>query len=122
MTSVPLRILLVDDHAASVRVLAPLLRRCGHEVREAVTVDDAVRLAREAPPQVLLSDLELPDGDGYELLRRVRAADPSVRGTALSGHSGDPCDGLCRSAGYDSLLAKGTGFEPILEAIENGKT
>lgn len=115
--TVPLRILVVDDHAASARVLALLLRRCGHEVREAVTVDDAVRLARDAPPHVLLSDLELPDGDGYELLRRVRAADPTVRGIALSGHSGQPYDRLCRSAGYEVLLTKGAGLEPILEAI-----
>ena len=113
-----LRILVVDDHADSLRVLALLLRRCGHVVWEAGTVDGALRLARDDAPDVLLSDLELPDGDGCELLRRLRAADSSVRGVALSGHTGEPYDGRCRDAGFEVLLVKGTGFERILEAVQ----
>ena len=108
MKEEPLRILLVDDHPDTLRVLALLLRRCGHEVRTADTLEGAVRIALDAPPEVLLTDLELPDGDGWELLRRLRTADPSVRGVALSGHTGEPYAERCRDA----------GFEPILEAVQ----
>ena len=118
MPVAPLRILLVDDQPESLRVLGLLLRRCGHDVREAGTVGDAVRLALDAAPDVLLSDLELPDGDGCELLRRVRAAIPSVRGIALSGHSGEAYEARCREAGFEALLVKGTRFERILEAVQ----
>lgn len=78
-----LRILAVDDHEDSARAVAMLLRRAGHEVTTAHTLAGALALGTgSAAPDLLLCDIDLPDGDGCELLRRLRAY---YRGTELAG-------------------------------------
>jgi two-component system KDP operon response regulator KdpE len=66
------RVLVVDDEAAILRFLKPALEANGYEMSSAATVADAVkRIATEAPDVVLL-DLGLADGDGKDVIRRVR--------------------------------------------------
>ena len=112
-----LSILLVDDRRDSLNPLARLLRLDGRTVREAGTVTEAFRLAVMDPPDVLVTDLDLTDGDGCELLRRIRALHPAVRGIAVTGHTGEPHAAQCRAAGFESVLTKPVGFEQILDAI-----
>jgi CheY-like chemotaxis protein len=112
------RILIVDDDAQSLTALGRLLRGVGHDVREAQSVAEAFRLALSDAPQLLVSDLELTDGDGCELLRRLRAIHPLVRAVAVSGFVGDPYDRRCRDAGFESLLAKPVLFEQVIAAID----
>jgi two-component system, OmpR family, KDP operon response regulator KdpE len=70
--SAGLRVLVVDDEAAILRFLKPALEANGYDMSSAATVADAVkRIAADAPDVVLL-DLGLPDGDGKDVLRRVR--------------------------------------------------
>src|SRR5215218_7605413 len=116
-----LRILVVDDDAQSLSALGRLLRGTGHEVREAPSVAEAFRLALADPPELLLSDLELSDGDGCELLRRLRALHPHVRGVAVSGFAGAPHEQRCRDAGYERLLVKPVLFEHVLSAIDGAR-
>jgi CheY-like chemotaxis protein len=113
-----LRILLVDDDAQSLSALGRLLRRTGHDVREAPSIAEAFRLALADPPELLLSDLDLPDGDGCELLRRLRALHPHVRAVAVSGFTGAPHEQRCRDAGYERLLVKPLLFEQVLSALD----
>jgi two-component system KDP operon response regulator KdpE len=71
MTAKP-RVLVIDDEAAILRFLKPALEANGYEMSATATVADAVkRIAAEAPDIVLL-DLGLPDGDGKDVIRRVR--------------------------------------------------
>jgi len=66
------RVLVVDDEAAILRFLKPALDANDYEMTSADTVSDALkRIAAESPDMVLL-DLGLPDGDGKEVIRRVR--------------------------------------------------
>jgi two-component system KDP operon response regulator KdpE len=70
--SAKLRVLVVDDEAAILRFLKPALEANGYEMASAATIADAVkRIAAEAPDIVLL-DLGLADGDGKDVIRRVR--------------------------------------------------
>ena len=117
----PLSILVVDDHVESLSALCRLLRVVGHDAREARSMTDAFRSALNAPPDVLVSDLDLTDGDGCELLRRVRALCPSVRGIAVSGYAGRPYEQQCREAGYEVLLAKPLVFAHVLAAIDSAR-
>ena len=113
----PLRILVVDDHGDSASALARLLRHAGHDVRTSESVADAFRQALSDPPDVIVSDLDLTDGDGCELLRRIRLLHPRVRGIAVSGYVGEQYERQCREAGYETLLAKPLAFEQVLAAV-----
>jgi two-component system, OmpR family, KDP operon response regulator KdpE len=72
MTAAP-RILLVDDEASIRRAVAPLLRARGFDVEVAASGTEAVRIVASRPPDLMVLDLGLPDLDGIEVCRRVRA-------------------------------------------------
>jgi len=72
-------ILLVEDQAVDRDFLATLLRSAGHSVTEASDGADALRLARRAPPDLIISDIMMPTVDGYEFVRRLRNIDRLAR-------------------------------------------
>jgi DNA-binding response OmpR family regulator len=71
----PATILLVEDHRATRRFLADNLTADGYEILEAGCAEDAERMIASEFPDLAVLDLELPDGDGLELLEKVREAD-----------------------------------------------
>jgi CheY-like chemotaxis protein len=74
-----LHILLVDDHHDTVRALDRLLRMEGHCVTPAESCDEAIAAARALRFDVLLSDIGMPEKDGFALLKELRAPLPSPR-------------------------------------------
>jgi CheY-like chemotaxis protein len=66
------RILVVEDNEFSARLMRDVLSFRGHEVVEASTLEAARALLHDADPDLILTDLRLPDGTGDELLRAVR--------------------------------------------------
>jgi two-component system OmpR family response regulator len=84
MTTMPrtdtelLRVLIVDDEPRLAEVLARLLTLEGWQARAALDGLSAVRVAAEFRPHAVVLDVGLPDISGFEVLRRLRAADPSV--------------------------------------------
>jgi DNA-binding response OmpR family regulator len=68
----PMRVLVVDDEADARAALRGLLRIWGHEVCEAANAEEALRLAADFRPEVLLVNLKLPEGDGVALGTRLR--------------------------------------------------
>ncbi|HEX8199939.1 MAG TPA: hybrid sensor histidine kinase/response regulator, partial [Isosphaeraceae bacterium] len=79
-----LRILLVEDNKDTLRYLALVLRKRGHEVRTAENLDAAHAAVASAPFDLLLSDIELPDGTGLDLMRALGGG-RGVPGIAMSG-------------------------------------
>ncbi len=75
-----LKILLVDDNADTLVFLSTMLARRGHDVATASDMAEALRLATEADRDLLISDIELPDGSGLELMESIRSHKPD------SGH------------------------------------
>lgn len=67
------RILIVEDNPYSLELMSYLLDAQGHDVRSARTGEEAVRMAGEQSPDLILLDLQLPGLDGYEVLRTLRA-------------------------------------------------
>jgi two-component system CheB/CheR fusion protein len=115
-----LRLLIVDDHQDSARALSRLLRHDGHLVATAHTVTGALSLlVGQRPIDVLVSDIALPDGDGCELLKKVRAlyGGRDVAAVALSGIGDDAVVERCGAAGYRQFLFKPVTFEQVAEAI-----
>ena len=80
----PLRILLVEDNKDTLGYLAAMLTKRGHDIRTAGNLASALRVARDVEVEFLISDIELPDGSGLELMRRLRSQS-ALPGIALSG-------------------------------------
>jgi PAS domain S-box-containing protein len=91
-----LRILLVDDHEDTRRILANLLRKLGHTVEVAESVSTATVALETLRFDVLVSDIGLPDATGHDLMVSARTIQPEIKGIALSGFGMD--DDLQRSA------------------------
>ncbi len=89
------RILLVEDDDDSRKLLGTMLKRYGATVTSANSVAEALRVFSEDLPDVLISDIGMPDEDGYELIRKLRAAAVRKRRT----DAGDCADRLCVAQG-----------------------
>ena len=99
------RILVVEDHVDTAFGLKMYFTGKGHDVRVALDVKSALAAAEESPFDVLLSDLLLPDGNGWDLLRQLRLRGP-VRAIALSGHNEEEDIARSKDAGFLLHLAK----------------
>jgi CheY-like chemotaxis protein len=110
------RILVVDDHDDTLRSMTMLLTRLGYEVLAAETMTDALRIAEEQDFDILLSDIGLPDGNGLELLKKIRAR-RNVPALALSGFGMDEDIDRSREAGFSDHLTKPVSIDRLQAAI-----
>ena len=100
-----LRILLVEDHDDTRRVLARLLTHFGHHISVAVGVHDALGIFNAHPFDVVLSDIGLPDGTGYDVISEAKRA-RKVKGIALTGFGMAEDVRRSKEAGFDFHLTK----------------
>ena len=132
------RVLLVEDQADTRAVMARLIRGWGHAVATAVDGPSALVAALDPPggerPEVALVDVGLPGLDGYEVARRLRAAEatapagatgesagPPMRLVALTGY-GQPEDARrSRAAGFDLHLVKPVDFARLRRVLNGGE-
>ncbi len=112
----PPRILLVDDELSIQRAVAPLLRSRGYEVDVAGTAADALRLAVAHPPNLIILDLGLPDMEGTEVCRRVRAQS-SIPIIILSARGREEDKVAALDLGADDYITKPFGPEELLARI-----
>jgi PAS domain S-box-containing protein len=98
-----LRVLIVDDDADAREMLGMVLRHQGAEVVGAGSADHAIAVFRREAPDVVVSDIGLPDADGYELIRRLRALETPAARTALA----IALTGWARSEDRHAALAAG---------------
>jgi CheY-like chemotaxis protein len=113
------RILVVDDNLDAARTLDTLLRMRGHEVRMAHTGQEALAVAAEFLPQVVLLDIGLPDMVGYEVARRLRRM-PELGNVILIAQTGwgqDEDRRRSREAGFDAHLVKPVELGAIRQVL-----
>jgi two-component system KDP operon response regulator KdpE len=115
MTRKPV-ILVVDDDTAIQRALGPLLRARGYDARVAATGTEALRLFSDDPPQLVVLDLGLPDLEGTEVCRRVRAAS-TVPIIVLSARGTEADKVQALDLGADDYVTKPFGPEELLARI-----
>jgi CheY-like chemotaxis protein len=113
------RILVADDHQDSVEMLVALLRLKGHEVHSACDGAEALRLAEEQRPEVVLLDLGMPGVNGYDCCRRLRAAPwgKALRVFALSGWGQEEDRRRSREAGFDGHMVKPLDERALAELL-----
>jgi len=107
------RVLLVEDHEPTRVTLEKLLARCGFEMLSAGSVAEARAVASGENFDLVLSDLNLPDGDGCELFEELCATRPELSGVALSGHGMDEDIHRSREAGFAGHLTKPVDLETL---------
>ncbi|WP_219413915.1 response regulator transcription factor [Pseudonocardia nigra] len=112
-----LRVLVVDDEATLAELLTMALRYEGWEVRAAADGHSAVRTAREFRPDAVVLDVMLPDLDGLEVLRRLRADTPDVPVLFLTAKDAveDRVAGL--TAGGDDYVTKPFSLEELVARL-----
>jgi DNA-binding NarL/FixJ family response regulator len=115
----PVRVLLVDDAASVRQELRQLLELAGgiRIVGEAANGADAVRLAAEVSPGVVVMDLEMPGMDGCEATLRIKSRPHAPRVVILTVHSGPDVEARIRAAKADLLVIKGSNYQTLLNAI-----
>ena len=105
-----LKVLVVDDDADARQLLAEILSRCGAQVRTAASLSKALEVLGLWVPHVLLSDIGMPDGDGYALIERVRALPAEQGGTvpaaALTAYAGAEDRARSLASGFQLHVAK----------------
>lgn len=113
-----LHILVVEDHADSAESLRILLEHGGDRVIVSDDAASALRVLREEPFDVVLSDVGLPGMDGYELARRVRNDGPNrdISLIAMSGYGRTADKQLASESGFTHHLTKPIEFA-ALEAL-----
>jgi CheY-like chemotaxis protein len=115
----PMRILLVEDHPDTARVMRTLLKGMGHEVVRVTTVRTALdALNREPPFDVMISDIGLPDGTGWDLMKQAGQLRPALRGIALSGYGMEHDIRRSKEAGFEEHIVKPFNFARLTELID----
>ena len=111
-------VLLVEDDANTRNAFRILFEASDYRVSEAESVADAVAVASADPPDVILLDLTLPDGDGLRLLERLRAAGrPTGIVLALTGHDDAQTAARCRAAGCTDVLVKPVPIRTLIRRV-----
>ncbi len=114
--SKPLRIMLVEDHVDTARMMARVLKSFGHQVTQAGTVRDAVKTASSSTFDLILSDIGLPDGTGLDLIREVRKHS-SVPAIALTGYGMEEDITRTHDAGFTAHLTKPVNLAMLEQVI-----
>ena len=116
-----LRILVVEDNKNTLRSLKLLLTSLHYDVTTAQTLHEAVDLARERQFDLLLSDIGLPDGNGFDLLSAIRERQ-SIHGIAVTGHGDDEDVRKSHEVGFLHHLVKPVSVDLLQAAIHEAQT
>ena len=113
------QILVVDDDEKNMKLFRDVLQATGYRTLEASTGGEAVRLASENAPSLVLMDIRLPDIDGLEALRRLRAneltASIPVLAVTAQAMKGDRERFI--AAGFDGYLSKPVDVDELLDYV-----
>jgi CheY-like chemotaxis protein/anti-sigma regulatory factor (Ser/Thr protein kinase) len=111
-----LSILLVEDHVDTALALARLLKMRGHQVRTAASTKEAEAECATHPFDLLLCDIGLPDGTGYDLIKRVRAQS-EIAAIAVTGFGMQSDVDHALAAGFDAHVTKPINLSRLESAI-----
>jgi two-component system CheB/CheR fusion protein len=111
------RILLVEDHADTANVFARMLRRDGYDVSIATSCAQATRMCDQSTFDLLICDINLPDGDGAQVLTAARKTRPETVGIIVSGHEGQAELARARQVGFSHTFLKPIDYPSFRNAI-----
>jgi signal transduction histidine kinase/CheY-like chemotaxis protein len=116
-----LRVLLVDDEPEAREIISTVIGRTGAEVKTCISASDALMKMAEWRPDVILSDIAMPEEDGYSFIGKVRALPPEKGGetpaAALSAYARDEDRMQALAAGYQMHIAKPIGASQLVTMV-----
>ena len=113
----PLRVFLVENHQDSAKYIRLYLEHLGHEVTAAPDMATALKEFPESNCDVLISDIGLPDGDGWQLMERMKGMRPAFS-IAMSGYGSVEDLRRSRSVGYDHHLVKPFPTDQLIAVLQ----
>jgi len=118
-----IRVLLVEDNDDSREMLAVLFAQFDLQITAVASVAEAVKSIEQAKPDILISDIGMPDEDGYDLIRKVRQL-PAEKGgkipaIALTGYASLQDRNRALKAGYQEHLSKPVDVDELFELVKN---
>ncbi|QLE47319.1 response regulator [Nostoc sp. C057] len=118
-----LQILLVDDSADTCELIAFVLEESGAQVTSVSSVGEALEALIRLRPKVLVSDIGMPDEDGYSLIRQVRAQEAlcgeKILAVALTAYARDEERNLALEAGFEVHLSKPIEPDKLVKVVAN---
>ena len=118
-----IKILLVDDDEDVLHLVKKILGNAGASVTVRATVQTALASLDDSLPDIVISDLDMPTCDGYELARQLRLRGPSRGGSipaiALTAHIGSSYRARALDAGFTAHLAKPMRALKLIETISD---
>lgn len=117
----PLSILVADDEEGIRKLISHWLERAGHSVACAASGQEASRILRRQQFDLVITDVVMPDGDGFELIAEFRKAQPTTRILAISGGGkylqGADCLKMAKGLGAHSVVMKPFNWEQLQVGI-----
>ncbi|MBX3233377.1 MAG: PAS domain S-box protein [Labilithrix sp.] len=116
-----LRVLVVDDDADARDLVRAVLESAGAHVTVASSAEEALAAVRDAAPHVLVSDIGMPEQDGYSLMRRLRAIEPALAlpSIALTAYTRAEDRTKALAAGFTTHIGKPVNPEDLITAVAN---
>jgi two-component system cell cycle response regulator DivK len=113
-------ILIVEDNEKNMKLVRDILRHNGHTTLEAVTGEGGVALALRELPDLILMDIQLPDIDGIEALRRIRAerAVDAIPVIAVSASVMPDDQQKIITSGFDAFVTKPINLKQFLDTVQ----
>ena len=111
------RVLVADDEEAVRSVFAKILRMAGHEVVEAIDGAEALRVCSEEHPDLVITDLLMPEVSGFEVIEKLRVGCPDTRIIAVAGTGSELLD-RAQSLGADRVLSKPFHVQEVLDVVK----
>jgi CheY-like chemotaxis protein len=112
----PLRILLVEDHEPTLKMMTRLLEQFGHTIETAATVKSAIDMVDVKEFDLMISDLGLPDGSGCDVMRHIGGRS-LIKGIAVSGYGMREDIERSLDAGFSLHLTKPVDIQQLLAAV-----
>ena len=113
------KIMVVEDNALNIKLFCDLLTAHGHETRGVTDSREAMDVARELGPDLVITDIQLPHIDGMELMRRLRADEELCRVPimAVTAYAAEGDDERIRDAGAQAYVSKPISVARFAETV-----
>lgn len=115
------RVLIADDHEQNRKMIRIVLQKSGYETVEAVNGEEALRLARETLPAVILMDIQMPRVDGIQAMKILKAAPDTaaILIVALTSYAMRGDRDRFLAEGFDGYLSKPINIKEFQETLRN---